>query len=110
MLFIIVDTKENARHDAKRYSKNVNTVGRLRTWVKTQTVMSPVSDRVYKTVIHEDRDLKHIATLDPNADVNLKTCEVAFDRTCQLACSYCNPAFSSTWVKDIPTNGGYPRY
>ena len=33
----------------------------------------PVSDRVYKTVIYEDRDLKHIATLDPNADVNLKT-------------------------------------
>ena len=67
----------------------------------------PVSDRVYKTVIYEDRDLQHIATLDPNADVNLKTCEVAFDRTCQLACSYCNPAFSSTWVKDIRTNGGY---
>ena len=67
----------------------------------------PVSDRVYKTVIYEDRDLKHIATLDPNADVNLKTCEIAFDRTCQLACSYCNPAFSSTWVKDIRTNGGY---
>ena len=67
----------------------------------------PVSDRVYKTVIYEDRDLQHIATLDPSADVNLKTCEVAFDRTCQLACSYCNPAFSSTWVKDIRTNGGY---
>ena len=67
----------------------------------------PVSDRVYKTVIYEDRDLQHIAVLDPNADVNLKTCEVAFDRTCQLACSYCNPAFSSTWVKDIRTNGGY---
>jgi len=67
----------------------------------------PVSDRVYKTVIYEDRDLEHIAVLDPNADVNLKTCEVAFDRTCQLACSYCNPAFSSTWVKDIRTNGGY---
>ena len=49
----------------------------------------------------------HAGTLDPNADVNLKTCEIAFDRTCQLACSYCNPAFSSTWVKDIRTNGGY---
>tara|TARA_B100001287_G_scaffold201478_1_gene170833 strand:+ start:24 stop:1430 length:1407 start_codon:yes stop_codon:yes gene_type:complete len=67
----------------------------------------PVSDRVYKTVIYEDRDLEWIATADPNEDVNLKTCEIAFDRTCQLACSYCNPAFSSTWVKDIRTNGGY---
>ena len=67
----------------------------------------PVSDRVYKTVIYEDSDLERIATLDPQADVNLKTLEIAFDRTCQLACSYCNPAFSSTWVKDIRTNGGY---
>lgn len=67
----------------------------------------PVSDRVYKTVIYEDDDLRKIATLDPQFDVNLKTLEIAFDRTCQLACSYCNPAFSSTWVKDIRTNGGY---
>ena len=67
----------------------------------------PVSDRTYKTVIYEDDDLNTIATLDPQFDVNLKTLEIAFDRTCQLACSYCNPAFSSTWVKDIRTNGGY---
>ena len=33
--------------------------------------------------------------------------EIAFDRTCQFACSYCNPAFSTTWVKDIRNNGGY---
>ena len=67
----------------------------------------PVSDRVYKTVIYEDKDLDTAATLDPKFDVNLKTLEIAFNRTCQLACSYCNPAFSSTWVKDIRTNGGY---
>ena len=67
----------------------------------------PVSDRVYKTVIYEDDDLHTAATLDPQFDVNLKTLEIAFNRTCQLACSYCNPAFSSTWVKDIRTNGGY---
>ena len=67
----------------------------------------PVSDRVYKTVIYEDEDLHTAATLNPQFDVNLKTLEIAFNRTCQLACSYCNPAFSSTWVKDIRTNGGY---
>jgi hypothetical protein len=67
----------------------------------------PVSDRTYKTVIYEDADIDRIATLDPQADVNLKTLEIAFNRTCQLACSYCNPAFSSTWVKDIRDHGGY---
>lgn len=67
----------------------------------------PVSDRTYKTVIYDDEDLKKIAKLNPNEDVNLKTLEIAFNRTCQFACSYCNPAFSSTWVKDIRNNGGY---
>jgi organic radical activating enzyme len=41
------------------------------------------------------------------SDVDLKTLEIAFDRTCQFACSYCNPAFSSTWVNDIKKNGAY---
>jgi hypothetical protein len=67
----------------------------------------PVSDRTYKTVIYEDEDLMKIAKLNPNADVNLKTLEISFNRTCQFACSYCNPAFSTTWVKDIRNNGGY---
>ena len=67
----------------------------------------PVSDRTFKTIIYGDNDLRKIATMPTDQDVNLKTLEIAFNRTCQLACSYCNPAFSSTWVKDIRTNGGY---
>ena len=67
----------------------------------------PVSDRTYKTVIYQDNDLRKAASMPTSTDVNLKTLEVAFNRTCQLACSYCNPAFSSTWVKDIRNNGGY---
>ena len=43
----------------------------------------------------------------PDQDVNLRTLEIAFDRTCQFACSYCNPAFSTTWVNDIKRNGPY---
>jgi len=67
----------------------------------------PVSDRTFKTHIYSDEELQRIATMDPAEDVNLKTLEIAFDRTCQFACSYCNPAFSTTWVKDIRANGGY---
>jgi pyruvate-formate lyase-activating enzyme len=66
-----------------------------------------ISDRVYKTVIYEDKDLDEAFNTKPEQDVNLQTLEIAFDRTCQFACSYCNPAFSSTWVKDIRRNGGY---
>jgi organic radical activating enzyme len=66
-----------------------------------------ISDRVYKTVIYEDGDLDEAFNTSAEQDVNLQTLEIAFDRTCQLACSYCNPAFSTTWVRDIHRNGPY---
>jgi organic radical activating enzyme len=66
-----------------------------------------ISDRVYKSKIYPIEALDEAYTTPPSDDVNLKTLEIAFDRTCQFACSYCNPAFSSTWVRDIKTNGPY---
>jgi organic radical activating enzyme len=66
-----------------------------------------ISDRVYKTVIYDDEDLDRAYNTPADQDVDLQTLEIAFDRTCQFACSYCNPAFSSTWVKDIKQNGPY---
>jgi len=68
-----------------------------------------VSDRVYKSKIYPIEALNEAYTKDHREDVNLRTLEIAFDRTCQFACSYCNPAFSSTWVKDIQRNGAYER-
>jgi len=66
-----------------------------------------VSDRVYKSKIYPIKALDEAYHEDHRADVNLRTLEIAFDRTCQFACSYCNPAFSSTWVRDINQNGPY---
>lgn len=66
-----------------------------------------ISDRVYKTVIYSDEDLNYAFRTPASEDFNLRTLEISFDRTCQFACSYCNPAFSSTWVRDISTNGPY---
>jgi organic radical activating enzyme len=66
-----------------------------------------ISDRVYKTVIYDDKDLNYAHRTPASTDIDLQTLEIAFDRTCQFACSYCNPAFSSTWVKDIRNNGAY---
>lgn len=66
-----------------------------------------VSDRVYKTVIYNDEDLNYAFRTPASKDIDLQTLEIAFDRTCQFACSYCNPAFSSTWVNDIRKNGPY---
>jgi organic radical activating enzyme len=66
-----------------------------------------ISDRVYKSVIYNDADAIRAQATDSNEDINLKTLEIAFDRTCNFACSYCNPAFSTEWVKDIKQNGPY---
>lgn len=66
-----------------------------------------VSDRVYKSKIYPIEALNEVFETPADADVNLRTLEIAFDRTCQFACSYCNPAFSSTWVRDIRKNGPY---
>jgi len=66
-----------------------------------------ISDRVYKSKIYTLEDLSHAYHTPADQDINLRTLEIAFDRTCQLACSYCNPAFSSTWVRDIRQHGAY---
>jgi organic radical activating enzyme len=66
-----------------------------------------VSDRVYKSKIYPIKALDDARNTPPESDVNLLTLEIAFDRTCQFACSYCNPAFSTTWVNDIRRNGAY---
>jgi organic radical activating enzyme len=62
---------------------------------------------VYKSKIYPIKALNDAYNTPAESDVDLRTLEIAFDRTCQFACSYCNPAFSSTWVKDIKRNGPY---
>ena len=66
-----------------------------------------ISDRVYKSKIYTDKELDDAYITDYKADVNLRTLEIAFDRTCNFACSYCNPAFRTTWARDINQGGAY---
>ena len=76
-------------------------------WKIEDMGLDAISDRVYKSRIYPLEALNEAYTKPHQEDVNLRTLEIAFDRTCQFACSYCNPAFSSTWVKDIKTSGPY---
>lgn len=66
-----------------------------------------LSDRVFKTHIYSDEDIVTSSKMPWEADVELKTLEISFDRTCNFSCSYCNPAFSTSWVRDIKKFGGY---
>jgi hypothetical protein len=65
------------------------------------------SDRIFKSIIYSDADLLKVSQLDFNTNVNLQTLEIAFDRNCQFACSYCNANFSTTWSKEIKKFGPY---
>jgi organic radical activating enzyme len=76
-------------------------------WKIEDMGVDAISDRVYKSKIYPLESLDEAYNTPSQADVNLRTLEIAFDRTCQFACSYCNPAFSSTWVRDIRSNGPY---
>jgi organic radical activating enzyme len=76
-------------------------------WKMEDMKKDAVSDRVFKTIIYDDDELQRAYDMNYTENVHLKTFEIAFDRTCNLACSYCNASFSTTWAKDIKKNGEY---
>lgn len=76
-------------------------------WKMEDMKKDAVSDRTFKSIIYSEEELQRAYDTDHNDSVNLKTFEIAFDRTCNLACSYCNASFSTTWAKDIKKNGNY---
>jgi organic radical activating enzyme len=68
-----------------------------------------ISDRIFKTEFIPIESLDNWSkdrSLIPMA-VTPNNIEIAFSRACNLACSYCMPAFSSTWEADIKVNGPY---
>jgi organic radical activating enzyme len=69
-----------------------------------------ISDRVYKSRIYSQKDINRISKLPFHEDVNLKTVEISFDRTCNFACSYCNAGYSTTWGKEINKYGPYQKF
>ena len=76
-------------------------------WKMEDMGKDAVSDRTFKTIIYTDEELQSAYDANWNENTNLKTFEIAFDRVCNLACSYCNASFSTTWAKDINKNGHY---
>jgi organic radical activating enzyme len=69
-----------------------------------------ISDRVFKSRIYSDEDILALKDRPWDMDVDLKTVEVSFDRTCNFACSYCNSGYSTTWGQDIKKNGPYQKF
>jgi organic radical activating enzyme len=76
-------------------------------WKVEDIARDNISDRTFKTEIYKDEDIITSTQMPWDADVDLKTLEISFERTCNFACSYCNPAFSTAWVRDIKKHGPY---
>jgi len=103
----LLHNTDQKKDDRRRMIAGERPAGCEYCWKIEDMGVDAVSDRVYKSKIYPIEALNEAFETPPDADVNLRTLEIAFDRTCQFACSYCNPAFSSTWVRDIRKNGPY---
>ena len=67
------------------------------------------SDRVFKSSEPWSiNDFKKISTSNWRDNFNPRYVEVSFSNTCNFACSYCGPQYSSKWVEEIEKYGGYP--
>jgi organic radical activating enzyme len=104
-----IHNTDEKKLDRLNMQNDIRPVGCEYCWKIEDMGRDAVSDRVYKSKIYPIKALDDAYELDYRTDVNLRTLEIAFDRTCQFACSYCNPAFSTTWVKDIKSNGPYTK-
>jgi len=103
----LLHNTDQKKHDRLLMKQGQRPAGCEYCWKIEDMGRDAISDRVYKSKIYPIKALEDAYNTPENQDVNLHTLEIAFDRTCQFACSYCNPAFSSTWVRDIRNNGAY---
>lgn len=76
-------------------------------WTVEDMDRDHISDRTIKTVLFDDATIASLAETPWDADIDPKRLEIAFDRTCNFACSYCSPNYSTTWSKDLSANGSY---
>lgn len=66
-----------------------------------------VSDRIEKTrATPIERIISWKSNGKPLVEIPYML-EIAFERTCNLACSYCSSDFSSKWVNDLKAQGSY---
>jgi len=105
----LLHNTEQKKEDRRKMINGERPPGCEYCWKIEDMGRDAISDRVYKSRIYPIEALHEARNTPYTEDVNLRTLEIAFDRTCQFACSYCNPAFSSTWVRDIKRNGPYTQ-
>ena len=72
----------------------------------TMEDLGQLSDRHYRS--GEPWAKIDLTNLTGEEDVIPSYVEVNFSNVCNLACSYCSPQFSSTWMEDAQRHGAFP--
>ena len=90
-------------HERERMIKGEKPDGCSYCWNAEE--FNQTSDRMVKSRSYNSHLIA--TTLEEVETVVPKRLEIAFSRTCNLACAYCGPKFSSTWALDIKKNGPY---
>jgi len=103
----LLSNTSQKKKERKEMQQGIQCKGCDYCWRVENLKTGKISDRVYKSVLYSDQDLEEAFNSDVQKDFDLKYLEISFDRTCNFACSYCNPAFSTTWAKDITSKGAY---
>lgn len=70
-----------------------------------------ISDRVIKSnnpVYMETFD--EVVSSETGREINPSFLEISFDHKCQFTCLYCNPAYSTSWEKELKDHGQYKTY
>lgn len=76
-------------------------------WVVEDMHKDAIPDRViYSKDIDQDK-LQTAFESESQTHVTPTYIELGFDSTCNLACSYCCPDISTSWMRDIKKNGPY---
>lgn len=71
--------------------------------------LGKLSDRHYRSgEPWAAKDYDAIVSSTGDEDVVPSYVEVNFNHVCNLACSYCSPQFSSTWMDEVQREGGFP--
>lgn len=76
-------------------------------WIMESTAPEQTSDRVWSSLDTPTEAIDRAYTNSHEDDYDLEYLELCFDRTCNLACSYCCPAISSSWARDVRQHGPY---
>lgn len=99
------DIKKNERRMMQQGQRPVNCQF---CWVIEDADTHSLSDRTWLSMSSAtDQQIDQAFENSWQQNVDPGYLEVGFDKTCNLACSYCGPSVSSSWSKDIKKHGPY---